>query len=468
MANGKQKIRIGRNDPCHCGSGKKNKKCCLSKDRVIKKVSQSKDDSNKVINKKIIDNPSIQETKQQINIIKAFKTFNDSGLLGDLDIDFEEIYGELPEAEEMLYILDKFNNSFSKDGWIAYKSMDRYVLRDSVELAENGHFESAEQVLIDYYDEKLELFIEWLDVIDEFKPRIELIRKAYCDYSNERYHACVPVLLAIIDGAVFDGTGKGFFGKENKLEVDDAIAAHITGLPALQELMSSPRTIPTTEKITIPYRNGILHGRDLGYDNKIVAIKLWATLFALKDGLIEIKKDKEPKKESKEFNFKDLLNSERKRELRNKLFREWKNRELKMNIDFPETGNSSDYGNGTPEKDLVAFFEHWKANKFGKIAQKIDYINFKGNTLNNIAGILRREIFKDKTLNSFKILNIIDKGPGISEITTEIVIQKEAETITKEITFRMIYEDNEGQIEIRTMNTGSWKFIDCFSKIKNI
>lgn len=24
--------RPGRNDPCHCGSGKKYKKCCLAKD----------------------------------------------------------------------------------------------------------------------------------------------------------------------------------------------------------------------------------------------------------------------------------------------------------------------------------------------------------------------------------------------------------------------------------------------------
>ncbi len=25
-------MKIGRNDPCHCGSGQKYKKCCLSKD----------------------------------------------------------------------------------------------------------------------------------------------------------------------------------------------------------------------------------------------------------------------------------------------------------------------------------------------------------------------------------------------------------------------------------------------------
>jgi len=29
--------KLGRNDPCHCGSGKKYKKCCLAKDAQIKR-----------------------------------------------------------------------------------------------------------------------------------------------------------------------------------------------------------------------------------------------------------------------------------------------------------------------------------------------------------------------------------------------------------------------------------------------
>ena len=28
-----QRVNIGRNDPCYCGSGKKYKKCCLEKDK---------------------------------------------------------------------------------------------------------------------------------------------------------------------------------------------------------------------------------------------------------------------------------------------------------------------------------------------------------------------------------------------------------------------------------------------------
>ncbi len=37
--------KIGRNDPCYCGSGKKYKKCCLVKDREEKKELPEKMDS---------------------------------------------------------------------------------------------------------------------------------------------------------------------------------------------------------------------------------------------------------------------------------------------------------------------------------------------------------------------------------------------------------------------------------------
>jgi hypothetical protein len=33
MAN-QDRAELGRNDPCHCGSGKKYKKCCSDKDRA--------------------------------------------------------------------------------------------------------------------------------------------------------------------------------------------------------------------------------------------------------------------------------------------------------------------------------------------------------------------------------------------------------------------------------------------------
>lgn len=419
--------------------------------------------------------------RESIEGMKKLKSATDAGLLNGLipfGLDIDALGDKLLEVDkfekeynEITNIPDKFNESFLKYGWVFYMSINHEVVTNSIALYEKGEISEAENVLINYYDENIGLFIQWLGWMEEFKPRMELIKKAYDDYSDEQYHACIPVILAVIDGVVFDNkeTGnKGFFGEENKLKAEDAIAAHITGLPELQKLMSSPRTKTTIEEITIPYRNGILHGRDLNYANKLVAIKLWASLFALKDGLVEIKKDKEPKREEKKLNLKELADSIKKNELRENLLKVWKPRELEANRDYPESGSSSDYQDGNPEKTLVEFFEYWKSSNFGFMAQKMDHKTLEEYSIGKIAGKFSREIFNNKKLNSFKILDIIDEAPAISEIRVELIIGKEEKHITKEINFRMIYENEEGQIEIRTMNNGSWKFIRCFYEIEDI
>ena len=33
---------LGRNDPCHCGSGKKYKQCCLGKDEAAERAARTK------------------------------------------------------------------------------------------------------------------------------------------------------------------------------------------------------------------------------------------------------------------------------------------------------------------------------------------------------------------------------------------------------------------------------------------
>jgi hypothetical protein len=34
--------KLGRNDPCHCGSGKKYKQCCLAKDEAKERKAREK------------------------------------------------------------------------------------------------------------------------------------------------------------------------------------------------------------------------------------------------------------------------------------------------------------------------------------------------------------------------------------------------------------------------------------------
>ncbi len=82
MVKGNQNHKTGRNDPCHCGSGKKYKKCCLKKDRTNLKILNSNNANLTAIKnsqgEKIRDNPSFKEMDQKIEGARQFKALTDS------------------------------------------------------------------------------------------------------------------------------------------------------------------------------------------------------------------------------------------------------------------------------------------------------------------------------------------------------------------------------------------------------
>ncbi len=112
------------------------------------------------------------------------------------------------------------------------------------------------------------------------RPRIPLLRLAAEDYFAERYHACVPVILAQLDGLVNElsprvnnHARRGFFAEGSNLEAWDSISAHSNGLARLVQVLREDRRKTTREAVSIPFRNGILHGCDLGYSNKLAACR---------------------------------------------------------------------------------------------------------------------------------------------------------------------------------------------------
>jgi len=53
--------KVGRNDPCTCGSGKKYKKCCLRKDRIERR--EEREEFCKEEEQQTLETPSITEVK---------------------------------------------------------------------------------------------------------------------------------------------------------------------------------------------------------------------------------------------------------------------------------------------------------------------------------------------------------------------------------------------------------------------
>jgi len=469
MGRGNSGSKVGRNNPCPCGSGKKYKKCCLSKDRVISEDPKIDNSNNTSDSKqtKIKDNPTNAELDDRIKSLDGLEDINSPtsqllkmfGVNEELLTDLSSKYTALKENwEKWSEVPDKFNQHYAKLGWVAYNRMDVHVMKKAVGMAELSNVDVGEQILVDYYDENLEFMIRRLEWIEEFEPRMELIKKTYEDYLAKRYHSSIPVLLTIIDGIVCDNKDTGnkcFFGEGNDLVLDDSLVGHFSGLPTLQKVLSQPRSKTTTEKITIPYRNGILHGRDLGYAHKIVAIKAWSTLITLSDWIIDMEKSKKPQEEEADGNLVKVLTSYQKRD---SLMKNWKPRDIQIGINFPDSNDPSEYEKGSPEKVLIEFLKKWYQNNYGTIVEKLDSFFIDGRSVNTIAGELRREFFNDKKLIGFKILKIKD-GTSLTKIDVNLEIKKEEGQISYNMEFGMIYEDDKGKTDIRGMPNCSWKIM---------
>lgn len=423
------------------------------------------------MNKKIKNNQTYNDLRKQLEILNNVKS---------LDLINKETLENIPEMEKQLNELssipDDFNHYFSSLGWIAHKSMNFELMKKAVELAQKDKIKEAEIELIKYYkSDKIKFFINRLSGIKEFRERDFFLDLAYEDFLSERYYSCVLILLTIIDGVVDSISNKSFFVEENKeILIDNSIAGHKTGLETISKLYSAYRKKATSEKITIPYRNGIIHGKDLGYNNEYVASKCWATIFAIGDWCKAYKNKKESEKTSKTTNKEELidlhesLNQLEKLKQQNLInsqrIEEWQARSLIINQDLPETGKPEDYKNGTPEKELAIFFENWTKKNYGNIADQLWEYHDKPDAKNYKAGKLNK-LFKSKEFVNFKIKNIEDCSPSITEIETDLTIKEKNIEHYKTHKFRLLYLNEEGCNLFREIPEGNWKLVYNFASL---
>lgn len=200
----------------------------------------------------------------------------------------------LPLMREQVELPDRFNALLGPCGWATFEDMNVAVAREAVLLAEAGDLEGAEGVLIRHFDaETLRKGIERLCAqLPELSKRRKLLLAAVEDHREGRYHASVPVALAQLDGIAHDLTNAKFFVKNpTRLVLVDTIIGHRSGLATLAGVMSAYRRQTAASEISVPYRHGIMHGRDLGYANERVSAKSLAALLAVGSWALERDRD---------------------------------------------------------------------------------------------------------------------------------------------------------------------------------
>jgi len=426
----------------------------------------------------IENNPTYSKFRKDVEGAEAIrKIVKLLSYFGINNKELNEALSEIPDLKKQIIDLstcpDRFNKHFSKLGWIAHESMNSDLMENAISLADSGNIDNAEQILVDYYiSTEIKWYLMRFKSIPEFSKRYELIEFAYHDTINKNYYSSVPLLLMIIDGAVNDiDKNKGFFTNTTDLTAWDSIAAHSSGLSVIRDIFNIGRNKTTTEKITLPYRNGILHGRDLGYANEFVVAKCWATLIAIKDWADAVKQGKKiPPEPERNKTFKEsfrefrlsLANyaeSHKRIEETSAKVDKWKPRQIVLVRDVPITGIISDYGAFTPESEAIQFALYWKMKNYGNIAKQIDNSYKKDLNINKEAKRIRG-LLENKNLSDYSILKIEDKTPAISEITLSVLFEYLGEKYEKPLILRLICYGEGDQIAINGDINCKWKLID--------
>ncbi len=419
--------------------------------------------------KKIIDNPSNADLLQQMQAFESFESFFKAipfarRLFPKLEKIFAD-FSEIKKQTEILRVPDRFNECFSTLGWIAYESMNMEVMKEAISVYESQGEEAAENYLVESYDDEcLKWGILLFNGNREFRRRIRLAELAKEDYLAGRYHASIPLLLTMLDGLVNDVSKHvGFFAKSTDLTAWDCIAAHESGLQTLSSLMTKGRNKTNEESISIPYRHGILHGRELAFDNKIVAAKSWAALFAARDWAIAISDGKKTPKPKKETTWSELLGQITENGMQRKLLDAWVARTDRELTHLPNDGVLDDLPGGTPEQAVAEFIENWRLQRYGLLSESLLY--FTDTPKSKKAGLAKEDFGRNVPL-SFKVDSVEDQAAAVSNVVVELEFKNEKGSTLKQASVRAIYQDKQNNPMVRSEEQGHWKIVqNSFSEI---
>ncbi|MET7571234.1 hypothetical protein ABZT04_22425 [Streptomyces sp. NPDC005492] len=143
----------------------------------------------------------------------------------------------------------------------------------------------------------LALRLRMINKLPALRRRRHLIVQAHEDYAAGRYYACIHLLLSVMDGFVneFETVRRGLHARQAEdLHAWDSVVGHHMGLANAHKTFTKGKSATNGEPVYELYRNGIVHGSLLNYDNIVVATKAWNRLFAVVDWANATLKEKIP------------------------------------------------------------------------------------------------------------------------------------------------------------------------------
>jgi hypothetical protein len=401
---------------------------------------------------------TISKLKEQISgmesLLKVAKLFlalfGGKEKLKEMNENITQLKAQLLEFET---IPDKFNSLFSKYGWIAYETINFEFMKKQIQLEESGKHEEAMNGFFEYYsNETISFLLNRLYGLDEARIRIDFIQNAFIDYKAEKYYAMIPVVIMMIDGIVNDIIGKGFHTEIESFDVWDSITSIDNGINTIQSVFRKGRYKTRIEPINEPYRNGILHGIDLGYANKTVAVKTWNYLFVVVDWA-KAKKSEDARrakfeKDNEPVKLKTVLEKIQKTDVVKKEVEKWTKTEYSIEYINNLNIHPDEAQPDTAEYICIQYFKNIKLKNYKELSV-LFWDNYFYSTMSRIQQI--KNDYKDISYNDFVIIEIIDEAPVIKEILIK--------TDDKKLKMRLIYQSKNEDIALPVLENGNWRIV---------
>lgn len=360
---------------------------------------------------------------------------------------FEKAAGEMDKITNALGV---FNDLFAERGWIYHDWINTPAAQAAVAAARIGDFATAESLLAEAISSvAIDLHLNYMRKLRCFRNREPLARLAAQDYAEERYHACVPVVLALLDGMGQELTGAGFLRQGARFVPDDSFVEIGPGMAKLIRTLTVSRGGTSTDAITIPYRHGILHGVDLGYASRLVAAKAWGALFAAGCYAKSYEDAQAPKPEQKTLleSYGDLLKAKVESREIEQLLANWQPRspdQVRPLLSSPQ--------DGSPEYAATVLLDAWCKEKPNYLTIALSTIDGqKAPNVHSLAGRIRDQL--PERPHSYKLTDVVDEGPAISVVSVTLEWSAFA---TDEIQLRLHHCDNEG---LTPSNNGRGKWL---------
>jgi len=314
--------------------------------------------------------------------------------------------------------------------------------------------------LLNYYKNDIKEMIHWIKHSNGLMERYDLIQKAFDDHFAGRYYASIPLFLIIIDGAVNDFTrSKGFFAEGTDVTAWDCLVGCSDGLVKLKGIFNKGRNKTNTEEVLMPYRNGILHGRDLNYANEYVSCKCVALLFAISDWVkmkdSECQRKAKMEKEMNSPSIRDSF-SKMKNNAKDRLeIEKWEPRTIIIGTTIKACGEKNDYLDYPYLLTIFDMFDAWENNNYGKLSILLKNI-FSFRKSDKMRAGECRELFQSKKFESFEIQEVEERACALSRVLVKVKWTVNEKLFNELLEFGCVYQNNNDETALPWRDNGEW------------